>query len=123
MDDTFWTQRKEDLLNDIIMHIYELTTPAAGMEDYIFFDKNEAMAHLEWHFSYIDFNDPDPDEHNDVETYHKIMEEIELMDHFIAFDSDDINDYYVDDYPGYIKDLLNKVVEAVEYHNSLLFCD
>ena len=116
MDDSFYTQDTEDILNDTIIHLYKLTYPAGGMEDYIFFDKNEAIDYLKEHFHFINLNDPDPTEKQDVETYHNIMHEIENMKHFIAFKVENIEDYFVDDYTGYIKDLFKQIFEAVEYY-------
>lgn len=120
MEDNFFTLDTKDQLDEIVMRLYDFTHPNEGMEDYIFFDKNEAMIFLKEHFDYIDFDEINPTDEEDIQTFNYLMEEIESMNYFIAFKTDNINDFFVDDYTGYINDLFKQIMESAEYLEEML---
>jgi hypothetical protein len=102
----------EDRLKETIKHLYELTYPAEGLDDYIFFNKKEAREHLNEKFPYIDLKDPDDSDDN--EKYQEILNSIEEMKYFIAFKSGEVEKYYVDDYSKYARELARQIIEDVD---------
>ena len=101
-------------LETIINKLYECTYPNGGMDDHIFFEANDALNYLKEQFEYVDFNSPDDRDEKDL--YFQIKNEIESMKYFIAFRSDDISEYFVDDFHGYVKDLTNQIMDIVGCH-------
>jgi len=113
MEEHFISLDKKDQLNEIIRRLYDFTTPANGMEDYIFFKKNDAIEHLNEAFGHIDLDATD--ETDNKEIYDQIKNEIENMQFFITFKSGQIERYIVDDYSQYADDLANQIIEIVQY--------
>ena len=113
MRDEFFAMSKEGQLNEMLMSLFEFTTPGGGLEDYIFFDKKEAIEYLNDQFSF-DLNDPEETDTEDIKKYQKILDSIEEMKYFIAFKSEDVEEYYVDDYSKYARELVRQIIEEVD---------